>query len=406
MNLVKIPESSYDNYFDRSRFELTWKINLFMFIANLVLIPIFAFLSLEELIAMIYSSVLTVIYQIVLYVKRKYKLIAVIWIVNGVLSTGLSYLLIPTETHFLEIIFMMMVSVYAFFTLGRLAGFLASIGNLAFVAVYLTTKLNKDMLSFTPLTDIQIICTILMSAYGFSIIIYTMMEFYKLNTYAEDKYVETNSELEQKNKIVSERDKEKTIMLREIHHRVKNNLQVITSLLRLQVDEDDDPSSSDRFHEAIRRVGAMSLIHEKMYQSDFLKELDFGDYLKSLSDDLIDSYSITKSVEVDVNAVPIDLANKYFVPIALLCNELISNSLKYAFRNRESGHIQVELKKQKKGCYTLNYSDFGEWKDPENERTFGTELIESLVEQMNGKSTRTIDDKGTHYAFVLESLDD
>jgi len=111
---------------------------------------------------------------------------------------------------------------------------------------------------------------------------------------AENDFRTLNNELQEQNSKVALQSEEKTVMLREIHHRVKNNLQVITSLLRLQSSEIEDPESKEKFDETIHRVISMALIHERMYKSENLSKIDLQGYVQSLSDELIQSYQIQK----------------------------------------------------------------------------------------------------------------
>ncbi|MBD3636390.1 MAG: sensor histidine kinase [Crocinitomicaceae bacterium] len=406
MNLIKVPPTSYDNYFDQSKFNLTWKINVFIFFTNLVILPFMFFLALDEFFGILFSTLLALTYQVVLYRTRKYKTIAVIWVSVGVLSTAGSLLFIPTLMHLSDLIFMFTVIVYAFFTLGRTAGIVVSIGNLVAITIYLVFVLNTDKLFFEQISAVEITKTVLISVYGLTITAFIFSKFLELNKYAASQYVEANQQLEEINEVVNKRNEEKTVMLREIHHRVKNNLQVITSLLRLQASEETDERTLTKFDEATRRIAAMSLIHEKIYQSEDLARLDFNDYLHSLGHDLIDSYALTTDVDIEVKSDPIDLSNKYFVPIALLCNELISNSLKHAFTDSRRGRINVELVRYGEGKYRMTYMDTGKWKPPAEEVTFGMELIHSLIEQLNGSFSRSELDTGTWYQFEMTQLND
>ncbi|MEX1001675.1 MAG: sensor histidine kinase [Crocinitomicaceae bacterium] len=404
MNLIKLPKTEYDSYSDQMKFNLTWKINIFIFATNLILLPILFFLSINEFFGLLFSSVLAFIYQLVLYQTRRYEVIAVIWVIIGVLSTGASLLLVPTLMHLTDIIFMFLVITYAFFTLGRWAGVLVTAGNLTFLTIYLVFQLKNDQMNFQALSLLEISKTIVMSVYGFTLVTYVIFKYLDLSRYVTDKFIVANAELQETNQLVQQRNEEKTVMLKEIHHRVKNNLQVITSLLRLQSLESNNQGSEDMFNEAIRRVAAMSLIHEKMYQTDDLRELNFEDYLTSLSNDLISSYAITKDIKLTVTAPPIDLANRHFVPFALLCNELISNSLKHAFEKQNKGNIQVKISELSVDKFEMRYCDNGDWKPPKKKNSFGMELIDTLTEQLNGSVQLSIDQRGTCYTFTLENL--
>ncbi|MBK6526227.1 MAG: sensor histidine kinase [Crocinitomicaceae bacterium] len=218
------------------------------------------------------------------------------------------------------------------------------------------------------------------------------------------KFKAANAELENRNRLVQAQNEEKTIMLKEIHHRVKNNLQVITSLLRLQSREIDDEKTKAQFQDAVQRIIAMSLIHEKMYQNENLSKIDLKDYLDTLAIDLIKTYADNIHVTLDISSKLDRLGNNTLVPVALIFNELISNSLKHAFQERDQGKITVELFPREKNMFELMYKDDGIWSEPSKEGSFGLELIETLTEQLDGKVTRT-NENGTVYRFVLKNVE-
>jgi two-component sensor histidine kinase len=188
-------------------------------------------------------------------------------------------------------------------------------------------------------------------------------------------------------------------MLKEIHHRVKNNLQIVRSLLRLQAREINDPNTIEQFGEATNRISAMSLIHDKMYQSADLAKIDFRDYLDSLIEDLIKSYAIKIPIQKSVNSSIELISPKFLVSIALLFNELVTNSLKHGFKNTDQGKIDVNITIIDQ-LIVLSYFDNGIWITPYKNSSFGTELIESLADQLDGTYTRTLNN-GTLYTFTF-----
>jgi two-component sensor histidine kinase/HAMP domain-containing protein len=182
---------------------------------------------------------------------------------------------------------------------------------------------------------------------------------------------------------------EKEILLKEIHHRVKNNLQIISSLLNLQVGKVTDPQTIQVLHESQSRVRSMALIHEKLYQSDSLARIDFGEYVKSLTTDLFRSYQrglgrVQLKIEVDEVALELDQA----VPCGLILNELMTNALKYAFPDRRIGTLHVELSARPEHMLCLRVADDGAGMPPEFDSTtsksLGLQLVQSLVAQLDG----------------------
>ncbi len=183
---------------------------------------------------------------------------------------------------------------------------------------------------------------------------------------------------------------EREILLMEVHHRVKNNLQVISSLLHLQSQHTSDPASVELFRESQHRVRSMALVHERLYRSQDFERVDFKDYIESLANYLFRSYHVSIDricLEVDVHEVrlPIDAA----VPCGLLVNELVSNCLKHAFQGRDRGRILVELAPVSESEAFICVSDDGVGLPlsvaPETAESFGMQLIVALVDQLHGR---------------------
>jgi len=200
---------------------------------------------------------------------------------------------------------------------------------------------------------------------------------------------------------------EKETLLKEIHHRVKNNMQLVTSLMRLQASQIEDPTLLAAFTDSQNRIHTMALIHEHLYQSQNLAQVDFYAYLKALVESLFHSYTTSDSgltYQVTVEAIlNLDAA----IPCGLIVCELVSNALKYAFLGRQHGTIWVELGNQGKN-YSLVVKDDGiglpENFDPESTASLGLRLVTGLVEQLDGKLA-VIKETGTIFSikFPIEN---
>jgi two-component sensor histidine kinase len=182
---------------------------------------------------------------------------------------------------------------------------------------------------------------------------------------------------------------DKDMLMKEIHHRVKNNLMVISSLLNLQSRYIKDDEARGIFKESQTRAKSMALIHERLYRSMDLKSIDFADYIRSLARDLFDTYSTQRSriqLQMDVEDVMVDVNNA--VPLGLIINELVTNSLKYAFPDDRDGIISINFHKK---CdeYLLEVSDDGVGIPPrfdlENCESLGMLLVTSLTSQIQGE---------------------
>lgn len=233
-------------------------------------------------------------------------------------------------------------------------------------------------------------------------IIYTIL---KSSKSSDTLLKKKNTELTIQNNEIIHREEEKTIMLKEIHHRVKNNLQVITSLLRLQMHELDNDAEVAKFRDSINRVMTMALIHDKMYQTEELSRINLEDYFKGLSIDLMDSYQVKYQVDLSFEFSIEKIGLKSIVPLALIYNELFSNSLKHAFSETNNPKINVSISKHNDTFFQFNYEDNGVWKETEvNNNSFGRELIDSLTGQLDGEVKFTKSPK-TKYTFIFKHLE-
>jgi PAS domain S-box-containing protein len=183
---------------------------------------------------------------------------------------------------------------------------------------------------------------------------------------------------------------EKEILLREIHHRVKNNLQIISTLLYLQSGYVKDKEALEMFNESLNRVKSMALIHEKLYQFEDLGKIDFAEYIRNLTTDLFHSYGVNQDdIKLKIPIHEILLNINTAIPCGLIINELVSNSLKHAFPDGREGKICIDLHYLvTDNIFTLTVSDngIGFLKDLDFRKTetLGLQLVITLVEQLKG----------------------
>jgi two-component sensor histidine kinase/sensor domain CHASE-containing protein len=178
------------------------------------------------------------------------------------------------------------------------------------------------------------------------------------------------------------------VLLKEVHHRIKNNLQVINSLLTLQTLAIHDERINQLLKDCQHRIESIALVHEKLYSSTELSLVDVGEYTKSLVDKLRDSMVISNSIRVSVNADPIILDVDRAVPIGLILSELITNALKYAFPDGKAGEISVSLQMIEDNQYSIIVRDdgvgFPEDLDIRHAKGLGLQLVIGLTEQLDG----------------------
>jgi two-component sensor histidine kinase len=273
--------------------------------------------------------------------------------------------------------------------------FFVLLHSFAMTIVELDVLKNPDIQIENP--DFLRISTIVGVALFLAVEIYTILRLSWMN---EQDIItdlkETNKELQQAND-------EKTVMLQEIHHRVKNNLQVVISLIKLQSESISDQKTINTFDELKMRLISIARMHEMMYLSEKINKINFKTYVKELSEMILETTGNTHEIKFNVNSNIEHLSAKGIVPLALLLNELITNSIKYAFETSKSQNtIAVSFEHIDKDRYALKYSDNGRWRQKsESSKGFGLELIELLTEQLDGTAEREVSEAGTGYQFEL-----
>ncbi|MFD0962498.1 7TM diverse intracellular signaling domain-containing protein [Pseudofulvibacter geojedonensis] len=217
----------------------------------------------------------------------------------------------------------------------------------------------------------------------------------------EKLVLERTKSLELKNKTIVEQHEEKSTMMREIHHRVKNNLQMINSMIRMQARYVEDPNSSEVLSKVQRRILTMAKLHEKMYQSDNLKLIDLNDYIHNIVSDLFEIHSNEKtnySINIDSK---VTFETEIILYIGLVISELVINSLKHAFPGKD-GFILIELSNRTLNAFELKISDNGIGFDVEkfnSSNSLGQRLIKSFVRQLNGELFISSNEYGSSFTI-------
>ncbi|MBP6391005.1 MAG: ATP-binding protein [Flavobacteriales bacterium] len=194
-------------------------------------------------------------------------------------------------------------------------------------------------------------------------------------------------------------EEEKDLMLREIHHRVKNDLQIVNTLLRLQTAHLEAPGLQQALEDCQRRVGAMAMVHDQLYRSADLKDVSTLEHVRKLAESVLRSFSaehrIEASVDSDVGPLPVEM----LIPLGLLLNELLTNSVKHAYPGQVSGKVHIAMTLVRPGVCRLRYADNGTGFQGEHSfrsGTFGHDLVQALAGQLNGQ-LRIYRSDGTTY---------
>lgn len=215
-----------------------------------------------------------------------------------------------------------------------------------------------------------------------------------------------NKQLGSSNEELETKNKQNELLLKEIHHRVKNNLEVVSSLLALQSRQLEDKGAKSAMHESQNRVQSMGIIHQKLYQGKNLAAIEMKDYFINLGEGILDSYGKTEQVNIDYLMDEMELDVDTAVPIGLIVNELLTNSLKYAFADHSNPNIQIQLERLKNESLQLKVSDNGIGKNDSDivkGTGFGSQLIELLTDQLEG-AMNYITEEGSHFTFLFKPL--
>lgn len=208
-------------------------------------------------------------------------------------------------------------------------------------------------------------------------------------------------------KIISAKNAENELLLKEIHHRVKNNLEMVKSLIALQSAQMEDSASKDAMIASQNRVQSMGIIHQKLYQGTNLGSIEMKDYFLNLSEGILDTFNAEDKVKIECAMENLDLDVDTAVPIGLIVNELLTNALKYAFPENKTGAISISLEKTNANNLKLKVSDngIGKVKGLAPKGTgFGSQLVNLLTQQLNGKMTEH-SESGTfiEFDFLIDS---
>lgn len=204
---------------------------------------------------------------------------------------------------------------------------------------------------------------------------------------------DTIKDLTKTQKELSVKNSQNVLLLKEIHHRVKNNLEVVSGLLALQSAKMEDPTMQEVMLASQNRVHSMGILHQKLYQSEHLAFIEMKNYFENLCINILDSYNESERIKVNVEMKELELDVDTAVPLGLIVNELLTNSLKYAFPNGENGNIELSLSHLNEEDFQLKISDNGVGKPIYAEvkgTGFGTQLVELLTRQIDGQLIQEI----------------
>lgn len=390
LSFAQAPKTAYRSLDDVGKFNMIWDISLILIPAFIVLATMHIAYRDDNWSTSLIGEVLAITNVVVLKKTRKYKTVGIYTVALSVLVVQASVFLVNDSHLITDTMWCLLSGFFTFFILGARWGTFVLLLNLTGLTLFLLFTSANDVLnkgiSPSQVND-NMVLNVFFVGVALAYIIYKMVDNNKQINKRYEKQIEQNE-----------------VLMKEIHHRVKNNLQIISSLLRLQAAESKSPQVKVQFDEAISRIRSMALIHEKMYQKEDLTRIDVREYLVSLTDELVKSIQTRTTIEFIVSSELDEMDVKSIVPVSLIFNELITNSIKHGFANAKEGKIKVDIKRTNRGV-DFEYYDNGQWLEPKEEGTFGLDLLNTLTEQLDGTFRREINN-GTLYvfSFPLENI--
>ena len=406
MGILNPKNIQFSDETEQVKFNLIWQLSVIASIVLFIITTVFFFDPSNAKYTYLSGLLIAVFGLIYLRTTKNYFVLYIAYATLGSLILQIDSNLTLDTPHLANFFWVLLVTIMTVFGCNlRIASFFL-IANLIGIVIYSQFSLNKHYEAMHGISNFNSLAIALELISIISIISYIVFLFVKTRKNAEDKLIAVNKELAAQNKEILKRDDEKTVLVKEIHHRVKNNLQIIISLLRLQMTEIRSSEAKTHFSEAINRVMVMSSIHQKLYQENNLTDFDLNNYVEELATELKNFFREDDDISINVNAHYHNIDIKTIVPVGLLLNELLSNSFKYAFQSVSKGVISIDIT-EKEGHFELKYADNGKWINKSKEENgFGLELIDILTEQLNGSKSIVTDENGTFYTFKLQSLNE
>lgn len=395
-----------EGFYEKGKFILAWRLCLIFAFAFLVLTFVSINSIIEETLTYLLCLIISSSSILILYRTNKYRFIYYFLAVTGTILAIYTSNSLDSMVHHGDFLWMILIITISFFGIGKKFGMMILGIHLLNVSYYTLYSVNNNIKGLLELNfEGRVGLMVEMIAATISIT-YVVIQFLNFHNYSFNNVSKSNEELQEQNSVINQQHNEKAILIKEIHHRVKNNLQIIISLLRLQKNELKTEESKIQFNEAINRIMVMSLIHQKLYQDETLADIKLETYLNDLKNEILklSTLSIPLTVEVKTDIERIGL--KTIVPLGLIVNELMSNSIEHAFADCQTAKITVKLVQKENDFFELTYSDNGNWRESEATKvSFGLELVETLTTQLEGTVSRQVGENQTTFTFLLKNLD-
>lgn len=381
--------------FEQTRILLVKRAGL-MFIAILAVIAIINSLHKHYNPTPDITTIVLISFCLILLRKTgNYRLVTKIG-VTGATFTLVTILFTMRGMHLTTPIWMVTCIVFTYLVLEKLWGAIITALNFGGLSVYIMTIFEERMNSRFLIQKFDAFIFMTEFVVQAAALGYVLHVFLNASQATERYLVESHRHAEEQNAVISKQKSQIEVMLKEIHHRVKNNLQIISSLLRLQSGAVGEKENTVLI-ESVNRVNTMAMIHEKMYKSDTFQDFDLSNYVENLVMCICDSYPVGKDIKARVEVDDFVVSTETMVPLAMIINELITNSIKHAFVKQPDPRIELRISGFADNEFGLLYRDNGQWK--ESESAFGSEIIGAMTEQLDGSQVIDKHPDGTVFTF-------
>jgi two-component sensor histidine kinase len=405
-SILPLTKHKFDDLFEEANYKITLNFSFFLCIA-LILLYITQFISFDynRSNLILFATFFSFIFYFYTLKTGEYKNPALIGSYTYALIIEVALYCIPKNPPIIGGIWIINNVFFTFRCVNKKHGlFLTCIHfiSLVFFYFYFTT-FNSENIFFSQLNFYDKLGIGFNLLFAFLVFLFFIQQTIDTNIKASQKIKLINQEIYNQFEIINQQNEEKTILLKEIHHRVKNNLQIIISLLRLQSYQIENKEHNQSFNEAINRIITISSIHEKIYQNNSFKTIDIKEYFEDLIKEIISMYELNTRIETKFNFNVKSIQLEPIVPLALIINELISNSIKHFNKKKENLVISIEFKNIENNKVQLDYSDNGTWIENTQKNTLGLELITALTKQIKGKMN-FIKHPNTIFKFEFENV--
>lgn len=387
--------------FDVIRMRLAKRMSVMFLIVFIFLSFAYYSDSFESFVTMLLGIVLSLISVWSVWSLKSFLVPFYIYSFGGVFVTSFALLTFHNTIHFVDILWIIAAVQLGFFGIGKRIGMMLLSCAIIVIAIFIFFIINIHIEQVTIRSDYQNFTLIIELASAFLLNLFFVFMLLGEYEVSIERFKETVFEKMKQNKLIESQNQEKSILIREVHYRVKENLQIISTFLRMQQHEINSEEVKTVFVEAINRVDSMLLVHNKLYKGNKLTNASVYDYVKGLIKDSVGLSLLRNEVEINVRTNVSTFDMKTLLPIGLILNELTSNAIKHAFPNKSNPCITIEIMLID-NVVKLIFIDNGTWKQNTNSKSsFGLALIEMLTEQLEGKIKVEKNQDSTMYLLLF-----